>query len=67
MKPIEEVAIEELLTYTAITMSDSYFSSEVYPDVLYKTLQEPYVEDLMVRVNFAGEITVAHGDGGVRK
>jgi hypothetical protein len=35
MKPIEEIAMEELFTYTVIGMSDSYFSSEENPD--YKT------------------------------
>lgn len=39
MKPIEEVAMEEHFAYTTIGMSDSYFSSEVYPDhhVFYKS------------------------------
>lgn len=39
MKPIEEVAMEEQFAYTTIGMSDSYFSSENYPDhqVFYKS------------------------------
>lgn len=39
MKPIDEVAMEELFMYTTIGMSDSYFSSIVYPDhqVFYKS------------------------------
>eukprot|EP01031_Cornospumella_fuschlensis_P030347 gene30347-36668_t len=32
MKPIDEVAMEEQFMYTTIAMSDSYFSSEVYPE-----------------------------------
>lgn len=39
MKPINEVALEELFQYTTIAMSDSYFSSEIYPihHAFYKT------------------------------
>lgn len=32
MKPIEEVAMEEQFQYTTIAMSDSYFSSEIFPN-----------------------------------
>ncbi len=39
MKPIEDCAMEEHIYYTAIAMSDSYFSKERYPNhrVFYKT------------------------------
>eukprot|EP01031_Cornospumella_fuschlensis_P028165 gene28165-34010_t len=39
VKSIDEVAMDELFIYTTIAISDSYFSSEVYPDhrVYYKS------------------------------
>ena len=51
MKPMEEIAMEEHIYYSAIAMSDSYFSKERYPD--YRVF---YIKPRKLDAMFLGQV-----------